>query len=552
MLSLPRTTLATICLCASGFAAAKGYPATPAKPVPSAENPCREMLAALPIGNNDPAPYLAAAACLRGQAAGSHSPWDSILKVRTPSARPWLLDQMERVRLRADIPKVLDMAYLAEALGSADADIQRELAVLYLAVPDTYRAGMALLRQSEADSLQTGYIQYQLENLTHYAGADLSAAALLDSLTGSYPHRMARTAELLETLSWSVRDYADAYRNLVAWMDLKRRDPKDPKRPDPALVIERVNRFQSLGYFDYSAALLAKLDWRHLAAPWFSTARSLDLQVRSRLQDWPGILAAAQDPGVTGTLRGPGFNDEETYLIAEAQLHLGHAEAALSGAVGLEKKGEPPWGFRGRLLKARALTALGETREAGRTLDALKRDPKRREATGPILFWQSCLALDEGRYTAADSLLVLASAYTGAEESQRALEYRFFLLLDTSQARGDFFRGLPESPHDRAQRAQALDRVGEASPLWPFAQLEKAQIHLQNGDPDSAEAVFDRVSKRSPDRMAGFQAEAKAAFTAEKLPGGRQAALARYEDLLIKYQQGVVPEFSRGRIKALR
>ena len=60
------------------------------------------------------------------------------------------------------------------------------------------------------------------------------------------------------------------------------------------------------------------------------------------------------------------------------------------------------------------------------------------------------------------------------------------------------------------------------------------------------------MSKRSPDRLAGFQAEAKAAFIAEKLPGGRQAALARYEDLLIKYQQGVVPEFSRGRIKALR
>jgi hypothetical protein len=97
-----------------------------------------------------------------------------------------------------------------------------------------------------------------------------------------------------------------------------------------------------------------------------------------------------------------------------------------------------------------------------------------------------------------------------------------------------------------------LDRVARESPLWPFAQLEKAQIHLQNGDPDSAEAVFDSVSKQSPDKLAGFQAEAKAAFTAEKFPGGRQAALARYEDLLIKYQQGVIPEFSRGRIKALK
>jgi hypothetical protein len=94
--------------------------------------------------------------------------------------------------------------------------------------------------------------------------------------------------------------------------------------------------------------------------------------------------------------------------------------------------------------------------------------------------------------------------------------------------------------------------VDAASGLWPYAQLEIAQIHLQDGEPDSAEAVFDAVSKRSPDRLAAFQAEAKAAFTQEKLPGGRQAALARYEDLLIRYQQGVIPEFSRGRIKALR
>jgi tetratricopeptide (TPR) repeat protein len=518
------------------------------------------MLAALPSGKNDPAPndptpYLAAASCLRKQNPGTHSPQDSLLKARAPAAKQWLKDQMERARMRADPPQVLDMAYLAEAKAFPDADIQKELASLYLVVADTYRAGMALLRQSEADSLQTGYIQYQLENLTRYPGSELSASALLDSLTGSYPHRKPITAELLETLSWSVRDYPAAYRNLLAWMDLKRADPKSPKGADPSLVIERVNRFQSLGYFDYSAALLGKLEWRRLPQPWYALARTLDLQVRSRLQDWPGIIAAAGDPGrtgVTATLRGTAINGEETFLIADAHLHLGHAEEALAGAVALEKSGEPPWAFRGRLLKARALTAMGKTPEAARTLDALKRDPKRREATGPILFWQGCLALDEGRYPAAESLLVLASAYTGAEESQRALEYRFFLLQDTTAARRDFFRGLPESPHDQAERARSLDRVGEASPLWPFAQLEKAQIHLQNGDPDSAEAVFDRVAKRSPDRMARFQAEAKAAFTAEKLPGGRQAALARYEDLLIKYQQGVIPEFSRERIKALR
>ena len=153
----------------------------------------------------------------------------------------------------------------------------------------------------------------------------------------------------------------------------------------------------------------------------------------------------------------------------------------------------------------------------------------------------------------SDSLLVLASAYTGGEEAQRALDYRFFLLADTSAAaRAPFFRGLPEAPRSSAERAKSLDLVPAGSAFWPFAQLEKAQIHLQSGEPDSAEAVFGRVAKKSPSRLAGFEAEARAAFILEKLPGGRQAALARYEDLLIKYQQGVIPEFSRGRIKALR
>src|SRR5690606_7784738 len=114
-----------------------------------------------------------------------------------------------------------------------------------------------------------------------------------------------------------------------------------------------------------------------------------------------------------------------------------------------------------------------------------------------------------------------------------------------------FFRGLSESPRGNPERRRALDRVPEKSGLWPFAQLEKAQMYVKTGHTDSAAAVFDTVSKRSPDRPAAFHAEAKAAFMAEKMPGGRQAALARYGDLLIKYQQGVIPEFSRERIKAL-
>jgi hypothetical protein len=558
---------AVLCLSASVFASTTSAPA-PESP----KQACRDALAALtalPAGRLEPAPYLAAAACLRRQDslsarpgdAGAHSPLerilraasrrsaasaDSLLKARLPEGKNWFLTNLERARVRREIPQMLDMAYLTEAKGLSDADVYRELSALYLAVPDTYHSGLALLYQAELDSVQGGYIQYQLENLAHYAGSDIPAADLIDSLTNGYAHRNARTAELLENLAWSNRNYPAAYLNLMAIMNLK--------PPSPSFALERVNRFQSLGYFDYAAAILDKLAWRKLPQPWLSLARTLYLQIRSALQDWPAVAAeaAGTEAAVTGMVRPAPFNDEETFLIGNALLRLGKPEAALARGKRLEEKGEAPWGFRGKLLEAQALMALGKPQEAGRTLDALKRDPKRREGTGPILFWQACLALDQERYVSAESLLVLASAYTGVEEAQRALEYRFFLMADTGKSRPDFFRGLPESPHGLAERRQSLDKVEAGSGLWPFAQLEKAQILLQNGHPDSAEAVFDAVSKRSPDRLAGFQAEAKAAFTAEKLPGGRQAALARYEDLLIKYQQGVIPEFSRGRIKALR
>ncbi|GEM_PF-2426046 len=566
---------------------ASPIPAASPKPLPRVVSPCADLLAALPINGLDPAAYLPAADCLRRQDSVAairtddrlNSPLernlrarnglsglasDSLLRARLPSDKLWFMTQMERLRVRRDIPKMQAMAYLTEAKALQDAEVFRELGAVYLAVPDAYRAGLCLLRQSEIDSLQMGYIQYQMETLLHTAGSDLPALDLLDSLTDGYPHRTSRTAEILETLAWNNRDYASAYKNLLVMMALK--------DPGPGVVLERVNRLQGLGYFDFASALLEKMGWRKLPPPWLSAARTLYLQIRNQLQDWPAITALANPsaasgngggattnaspgtagaPGVTGGIRPP-FNDEETWIIGGAFLKLGIPAEALSRAKRLEEKAEAPWGFRGRLLKAQALMAMGKPKDAAQTLDALKKDPDRKEGTGPILFWQGCLALEQKRYVAAESLMVLASAYTGAEESQRALEYRFFMLLDTSGARPYFFLGLPESPHGPGDRALSLDRVSKDSPLWPFAQLEKAQIHLQNGEPDSALAVFDAVSKRSPDRLAGFQAEAKAAFIAEKFPGGRQAALARYEDLLIKYQQGVIPEFSRGRIKALK
>jgi hypothetical protein len=542
--------------------------AEPAAPPPSGyQGPCRDILAALPAGKTDPAPYLDAAACLRradSSASGYRMPFeisladrsprpsDALLRSRAPQDNGWMQAWLERIRVKRDAPRSLDMAWLAEAYlvaggpspGPSDLELWRELGAVYLSIPDPYHASLALLRQAELDTLQAGYVQYQIENALRTPGGDATAPELLDSLTSAYRHRIPRTAEILETLCWGERAYASAYKNFLAIKALK--------DPGPSADLDRVNRFQSLGYFDYAASILEKMQWRKQPQPWLGLARSAALQIRYQLQDWPALLSEAGGD-VTGKLPPAAYSPEEAFFVATALLKLGRAQDALDLLRAREPKAAPPWGFRGRLLRAQAQMALGKPQDAARTLDALKQDPKRTEGTGPILFWQACLALDQARFRSADSLLVLASAYTGSEEAQRALDYRFFLLLDTNAAaRQPFFHGLPEAPRSRDERRKSLDQVPAASPLRPFAQLEKAQILLGQGEPDSALAVFDAVARRSPVKLAGYEAEARAAFIEEKLPGGRQAALARYEDLLIKYQRGVIPEFSRGRIRALR
>lgn len=541
---------------------------------PALAGACRESLASLPVGLPDPPAYLDAAACLRrsdSSAAGARMPFErfladgaaspaaKLLRGKLPAGENWLPAWIERMRARRDPARVLDVAWLAEAClvsdglpsGPVASDAWRELVSLYLTVPDPFHAGLGLLRQVESDSMQAGMAQYQLGGALRTAGADASAQTYLDSLAAAYHHRVPRTAQILEDVAWSERAYPAAFRSFQAWRALA--------DPGPGMDLDRVNRFQSLGYFDYAAAILEGMDWQKLPQPWRAAARSAALRIRFQLQDWPGLLAEAGGSGsgqVTGKLPASGYTGEEAYFVASALLKLGRASEALDLSQGRAAQSPSPWGYRARLLAAQAQMALARPQDAARTLDALKRDPKRQEGTGPILFWQACLALDQGRFVAADSLLVLASAYTGTEESQRALDYRFFLLLDTaSAARAPFFHGLPEAPRPAAERRKHLDQVPPPSALWPFAQLEKAQIMLSQSDPsksDSALAVFDAVAKRSPVRLAGYDAEARAAFLQEKLPGGRQAALARYEDLLIKYQRGVIPEFSRGRIRALR
>ncbi len=517
------------------------------KPIPAL---CREVVLGLPepglLRIVDPAPYLIAAECLRRDDPVA-SPRirnglaDSLLKAKLPNDLNWYLTHLERFRLHRDLNRILDMAFLGEMKFSKEPSLYRELSEVYTLFPGRSKIGLAYLRMVELDPEQAGFVQYKLGNLLRESAGDFPPGLFLDSLTALYPHVQAKTAEVLETACWEFRDYPCAYLNFIAFFKLR--------SPGPSAALDRVNRLQSQGYFDYASSILELLAWNTLSQPWKSMARTLDLQIRFQMKDWSAIALLAEPKNGENP---PVLSNEESYIVATALVKLGHPDAGLLRLKNLEDKAPAPWGFKSRLLKAQAFLSQGKSKEASETLTALKKDPSRAEGTGPILFWQGCLAIAQGRFVSAESLLVLASAYTGSDEAQRALEFRFFLLQDTGGVRTHFFNGLSESPKPANQRIQSLNKVEHGSPLWPFAQLEKAQILVQTGHSDSAEVVLDDAARRSTDRLAGFQAEAKAAYLQEKLPGGKQAALVRYEDLLVKYQQGVIPEFSRGRIKTLK
>ena len=500
---------------------------------------CQALVEAIPVSISDPIPFLAAAACLR--AADSSAPIRAVpgaLLARLPGDKEWYLSNLRRFQGEQNIPHLLDMAYLAEARSLPQAEIYREAATAYILASDPFRAGLAYLRQAELDSMQAGNIQSNIATLLATSVSEISASRFLDSLTRTVAGKGSKSAQILERLCWDNRFYAGAYRNFMA---------RSAMSSLPAQTFfETAQRFYSLGFYDYAAQILEKFSWRQANSPLFTQIRILYLRTSMQLQDWQSITNET-----VGASKPPDLSDEEAFIVATALVRLAHSAEAMPWLQRLEKAAAP-WGFRAKLLKAQALASQGKFSEADAALDALKKDPQRQEATGPILFWQSYLALQRDRFAEAESLLVLASAYTGNDEAQRALEYRYWLLQDSGEARKHFFRGLPESPLPRDQRMASLDRIPAESGLWPAARLEKAKLLVSERRPDSALAVLVDVVKRFPEVSSSMAAGAQAAYIREKMPGGRDSALALYEDLLVKHQQGVIPEFSRGRIKALK
>lgn len=210
---------------------------------------------------------------------------------------------------------------------------------------------------------------------------------------------------------------------------------------------------------------------------------------------------------------------------------------------------EPATRHRREILNARLAASRGDWKTADATLRAWLKNPERREGSGETLFWMGWAAMHQARANAADSLLVLASAYGEEPRSQDALEYRFAGMLENGPGLQDYLRGLPESPLPHSLRVASLFRVNAGSRLHPHARWHLALLHEARGDTAVSRALLDTLA-RDARSMPGRRAAAYRALLAER--NAPDTALAAYETLLVGHQQGVTAEFARKRARELR
>lgn len=210
---------------------------------------------------------------------------------------------------------------------------------------------------------------------------------------------------------------------------------------------------------------------------------------------------------------------------------------------------DPGARHRREILGARLAASRGDWRGVDAALTAWNGSPARLEGTGEVLFWLGWSALHQARGARADSLFVLASAYQDDERSRDALEYRYAALLDNGPALQSYLRGLPESPLPHSLRLASLAQVASPSSLYPYARWHLALLHEARGDTTLSRPLLDTLARQGRG-IAARRASLYLGLLRER--HAPDTALAIYEALLVRNQQGAAAETARKRAQNLR
>jgi hypothetical protein len=258
-------------------------------------------------------------------------------------------------------------------------------------------------------------------------------------------------------------------------------------------------------------------------------------------------FGAAQTPL---TPKAVAQSNTDTLTLIEWALESGDLERADSLHSTLSPQSRPPsWRHRHEIVKARLAASRGDWRAAEKALRAWNQNSARTGGSGEVLFWLGWAAMHQAKVSMADSLLVLASAYTEESRAQQALEYRLNGLLENGPSLQHYLRGLPESPLPLNLRRQSLHQIPTESQLYAHARWHLMVLHALAGESVEAAAIMDTLS-RFPQSIPGKRAIAYKAYLSESM--APDTALTLYEFLLMQQQQGVTAEFARKRLQALR
>lgn len=259
--------------------------------------------------------------------------------------------------------------------------------------------------------------------------------------------------------------------------------------------------------------------------------------------------AAAPRPASADDVPGPGTPAEALARVLRA-LDAGDipvADSLFAGIAG--PPAAPAARHRYEIAAARLAASRGDWRKTDETLRSWQRHPARREGSGEVLFWRGWSAMHQARPAEADSLLVLASAYGEDARSQDALEYRFAGLRESGPALQSYLRGLPESPLPHPLRLASLRQVPAGSSLHPEARWQLVLLQEARGDTARSRPLLDSLAA-DPRTLPGRRAAAYRALLKEHQHP--DTALAVYETLLMRQQQGVTAEIARQRVRILR
>ncbi len=264
---------------------------------------------------------------------------------------------------------------------------------------------------------------------------------------------------------------------------------------------------------------------------------------------------AAHAAEATGTSpRTPSAADNPTEAIARVLRALDAGDILLADSL-FAGIAEPPADrapsarHRYEIAAARLAASRGDWRKTDETLRSWQRHPARREGSGEVLFWRGWSAMHQARPEEADSLLVLASAYGGDTRSQDALEYRFAGLRENGPALQSYLRGLPESPLPHPLRLASLHQVPPGTALHQDARWQLVLLQEIRGDTARSRPLLDTLAA-APGSLPGRRAAAYRALLKEH--HSPDTALAVYETLLMRQQQGVTAEIARQRVRILR